>query len=438
MNTKFTNIPYYIGGVLLLAVATIFVLMYQKVDIADDSPTVTEIFLAGHISDAHQKIINNFNELHKNEIVVKSVNLSFEKFATNERKELFARFLRSESDKIDVFSIDQIWVSRFAKWCEPLENYFSYDERQKLLSYGIEACINDEHLVALPIFIDIALMYYRDDLIKKYLNREDVAKIKNNSLTWEEFIEIGINLKGKLPYYIFQGKAYEGLVCSFIELLGSQGVTLYDNKRLQLTTPAAKKALRLLVDMVNKYKLTHEQITGFEEQKSYDLFIEQDALFLRGWPNLGWHFNPDSTEKQKVTNIRKAYLPHFKDGRIAATFGGWNLMVSQFSKHKEEAIKFIKYCLTEESQLIMFKEGGFLPTIKKAYTDPSYIKEYPHLKFYYQYFKYGVHRPVMENYTKISEILSKYINMVLTNKISVEEALQTAQNKIENEIFSFN
>lgn len=439
MNKKSTNIPYYIGGISILVAAIIFLLSYQKVDIAEDIPTTTEIFLAGHISEAHQKIIDRFNSLHKDKISVKSVNLSFEKFATNERKELFARFLRSESDKIDIFSIDQIWVSRFAKWCEPLENYITYEERKKLLSYGLEACISDEHLVAVPTFIDIALMYYREDLLKKYLNQADINVIKSGSITWEDFIEIGtkLNTTGN-PFYVFQGKAYEGLVCSFIELLGSQGVTLYDNKKLQLNTPESRKALSLLVDLIHRYKLTPAKVTSFEENKSYDLFIEEDALFLRGWPNLGWHFEPDSSERYKVKNIGKTYLPHFKDGKIAATFGGWNLMVSKFSKHKEAAIEFIKYCLSEESQLIMLEEGSFLPAIEKMYTDSLYLKKYPQLEFYKEYFQYGIHRPVLKNYTKISEIISRYVNLALQNKMPVEEALEAAQYKIENEIFSFN
>jgi len=440
MNKKTSNISYYAGGISILIAVVIFLLIYQKVEIAEDIPTTKEVFLAGHISEAHQKIIEKFNALHKGEISIKSVNLSFEKFATNERKELFARFLRSESDKIDIFSIDQIWVSRFAKWCEPLENHISYKERKQLLSYGLEACISDEHLVAVPTFIDIALMYYREDLLKKYLNQKEIDEIKNGSITWETFIKIGTRLKENTdnPYYVFQGKAYEGLVCSFIELLGSQGVTLYDNKKLQLNSLEAKKALHLLVDLIHKYKFTPEKVTGFEENRSYDLFIEEDAFFLRGWPNLGWHFEPDSTEKYKVRNIGKTYLPHFKNGKIAATFGGWNLMVSKFSKHKKEAIEFIKYCLSEELQLVMLEEGSFLPAIKKMYTDSLYIAKYPQLVFYREYFKHGIHRPVLKNYTKISEIISKYVNLALEKKMSVEEALETAQYKIENEIFSFN
>jgi ABC-type glycerol-3-phosphate transport system substrate-binding protein len=86
----------------------------------------------------------------------------------------------------------------------------------------------------------------------------------------------------------------------------------------------------------------------------------------------------------------------------------------------------------------MLEEGNFLPVIEKMYNDSAYINNYPQLAFYKEYFKYGVHRPVLKNYTKVSEIISRYVNLALGKKMSVDEALKTAQYKIENEIFSFN
>jgi hypothetical protein len=44
------------------------------------------------------------------------------------------------------------------------------------------------------------------------------------------------------PFYTFQGKAYEGLMCGFIELIGSQNMTLYKNHKIQLQSSQAKKS----------------------------------------------------------------------------------------------------------------------------------------------------------------------------------------------------
>ena len=71
---------------------------------------VKKIYFVDHISAAHQKVIDKFNEKYKGQIEVVAINLPFVKFSTNERKELLARYLRSKSDRIDIFSVDQIWL----------------------------------------------------------------------------------------------------------------------------------------------------------------------------------------------------------------------------------------------------------------------------------------------------------------------------------------
>ena len=91
-----------------------------------------KIYYVDNISIAHRHVIDRFNQLNKGKIKVEVINLSFEKFSTNERKELLARYLRSKNDKIDVFAADQIWAHRFARWAEPLDKYFTEDDNLKL------------------------------------------------------------------------------------------------------------------------------------------------------------------------------------------------------------------------------------------------------------------------------------------------------------------
>ena len=130
----------------------------------------SRIYFADNISIAHQQLIDKFNREHKGEIEVVPVNLPFTKFSTNERKELLARSLRSKSNRIDVFSVDVIWVPRFARWCEPIDAYFSDTETDCIIKYILKSCYWDSSLYAIPHYMDIGLMYYRSDLIKKLPN----------------------------------------------------------------------------------------------------------------------------------------------------------------------------------------------------------------------------------------------------------------------------
>ena len=45
----------------------------------------------------------------------------------------------------------------------------------------------------------------------------------------------------------------------------------------------------------------------------------------------------------------------------------------------------------------------------------------------------GVHRPFLENYTKISDIIALYLNKAINQELSVVEALSSAESKIISE-----
>jgi multiple sugar transport system substrate-binding protein len=426
----------YIGGAILLIIAMLLFssINNEKGNTEQDSGV---IYLAGHISAAHKIAIDNFNKMQHGKITVKTVDINFKKFGTDEKKELFARFLRGESDKIDVFLIDQIWVPRFAKWCEPLENYFDYSERQHIIPQGLEACSDGEHLVSVPLYVDISLMYYRLDLLKKLANYPLVKNQLDSSITWEEFIRLGEQQprKNRNSFYVFQAKAVEGLMCGFIEMMASQDKVLYKNHTLQLNTPEARKALQLMVDLVHKYKLSPPETPLFEETQSYDYFIKNDGLFLRGWPSLDWPYANGSAEQLKTLQLAKTLPPHFKGQKKSFVLGGWNMMVSKLSNHKQQAVEFIKYLLSEDVQKTLYEMGDYIPANSTLFEDTAYTARHPELIFFKKLLDKGFHRPFLRDYTKISGIISSSINLAVSRKITVEAALLMAEQKINSDYF---
>ena len=189
---------------------------------------ITRVYYADNISKAHQKVIDLFNEKYKGEIEVVPIDLPVTKFTTNERKELLARSLRSDNSIFDIFAVDQIWVSRFAKWAEPLDNYFTQEEINKLLPGIIPVCTFKNQLMSLPLYLDIGMLFYRKDMIEQLPNHEEIEEKLRNSIEWNEFIEICNKYFEKNNAYVFQGKEYEGLICNYIEILsGMNGELSY-------------------------------------------------------------------------------------------------------------------------------------------------------------------------------------------------------------------
>ncbi len=391
----------------------------------------TRIYFADNISHAHELLINQFNEEYKGKIEVVPVNLPFTKFSTNERKQLLAKSLRSKSDRIDVFAVDLIWAPRFARWAEPLNSYFSINERDQVIDATMRTCYIGEKLIAMPFYIDISLMYYREDLLAKLPNAQHLAQKLRQSITWEEFISLHQQNPSIYPFYTFAAKNFEGLICSFMEPLLVQKPDIFTADSLNLNIPEARKSLKMLVDFIHKYHMTPEEVTQFDETRNYAFSLDHDALFIRGWPGLIRTYQT-LQNREKFKNLRRAALPHLKGYPPAFVFGGWDLMVSKFSTNKNAAVSFVKFLLRKESHKLMFEKNGYIPINKSVYQDSLFFRQNPELAFYRSLMEHGIHRPFLVNYTKISDVLSYYIYMAVKGDLSVEEALTQATVEINS------
>ncbi len=392
---------------------------------------VTKIYFADNISSAHKEVIELFNKLNRGHIEVVPINLPFEKFSTNDRKELLARYFRSKSDRIDVFSVDQIWVPRFARWAVPLERYFPDSSRTSLLKYALNTCYYNDTLIAVPLYIDIALMYYRKDIIDRLKDSDLIEDKLKQSITWQDLIELNNRFKDS-PFFVFQGDDYEGLICIYSEILANMHGELMKNDSLLIKSPQAEKALQFLIDLINKYKISPKEVLRFKEDDSYKYYLQNNGIFLRGWKGLF---------KNNLMGRKYMYLkdvvdvvptPHIKGAKPASVFGGWNLMVSKYSSKVRESIKFIKFLSGETAQKILFEHGGFIPVNNIIYHDSLYLQNNPDLLNDIQLVKNGIYRPFSERYTHISDILSYYINLSLKGDLSPHNALHKAYDKINS------
>jgi len=430
------NIGYFLGGLGIIIGLSILFYVYDHFKLKNgDSHAATQIFFADNISNAHQKLIERFNEEYKGQIEVIPINLPFSKFSTNERKELLARSLRSKSDRIDVFAVDLIWVPRFARWGQPLGMYFPANERSRIMESALQSCYVNEQLVAVPFYIDVGMMYYRRDILESLPDFPQLREKLQKGLSWEEFIELHQRLRRpNHPFYMFPAKNYEGLVCSFIDLLKGQERSIFAGDSVQLNTPAARKSLQLLVDLVHHYRITPEAVTEFDEMNNYRYALNHDALFFRGWPGFLRNFDAFDTPemKDKMKDVEPAALPYFKGYKPVSVYGGWNLMISQFSAKKSAALEFIRFAMRKESQELMYDEGGYLPVNQAVYQDSLFLKRNPELEYYRQLLRNGVHRPYVVDYTKISDVISYYVHSAIKRDISVPRALERATEVINS------
>jgi multiple sugar transport system substrate-binding protein len=410
----------------------LIIYIFPTYNIADRTMgQAVKIYFADNISPAHSKLIKLFNEKYKGQIEVVPLDLPFGKFSTNDRKELLARYFRSKSNRIDVFSVDQIWVPRFARWAIPLEEYFPDSFKTQTLKNALKTCYCNDTLISIPLYIDIALMYYRRDLIDRLSNSKQIEAELKKSITWEDLIALNKKFP-KNPLFVFQADDFEGVICIYAEILANMHGKIMEGDSLLLKTPEAEKALQYLVDLVNKYKIAPPNVLRFKEDDSYNYYLENNGVFLRGWTGLFKNNKVGSNYLSLNNSIEEVPTPHLKGSKPTSVFGGWNLMVSKYSSKVPEAICFIKFLMSTEAQKILFEEGGYIPINKSVLYDSLYTVKNPELLLYADLLKNGMYRPFSEQYTNVSDVLSYYVNLAIRGSVSPHEALYKAYNNLNS------
>jgi len=322
--------------------------------------------------------------------------------------------------------IDTIWVAEFASagWLESLEGCINPEDRASFIPVTEKTDVFRRQLYAIPWDANIGLLYYRKDLLEKY--NLDAPH------TWDDLVKACLKISsGEHVYgYLWQGKQYEGLVCNFVEFIGSNnGGIIDDAGRIMVNSEQNKIALDFMHDLIWEYRIspqnTHSELM---EESSRHLFQQGKGLFLRNWTYVWELCQEDPLMKGKVG---VSLLPKFSDGNPASVYGGWHLAINAHSKKKEQAWKLIEFLTSPEAQRELAMNLSWAPTRHALYNDPELIQKLPFLPIVELALKDVQIRPNLPYYQWVSDILQKHINRVLSNQTGSQEALQTIQTKLE-------
>ncbi len=123
-----------------------------------------------------------------------------------------------------------------------------------------------------------------------------------------------------------------------------------------------------------------------------------------------------------------ALIPEGKGGSISVV-GGEDIVLFEGSKNKEAAWKFIKFMLSEETQLDM-AEAGVIPTLK-ALADSEAIKSVWYYPPYFEQLLTAKPRTPHAAWNKMDEILNLAFESVLREQATPKEALDKAAAEID-------
>jgi trehalose/maltose transport system substrate-binding protein len=345
--------------------------------------------------------------------------------SATERIELYQELLLNKSASVDVYQIDVTWPGLLANDMIDLAPHFAA-EMPQFFPAIIENNTVDGRLIGLPFFTDAGLLYYRTDLLLKYGYDAPPA-------TWDELEEMATRIQqgerreGNVDFwgYVWQGAAYEGLTCNALEWQASSGggVIVEADGRVNVNNPAMLAALEQAAGWVGT--ISPLGVTGFQEEDARSVWQAGNAAFMRNWP-YAYALGQESSSIIR-DNFAVSVLPSGGE-RHADTLGGWQLAISQYSAHHEEAVALVRYMTSPEVQAQRAIRGSYLPTIPTLYADPEVLAANPFYADLQSVFVNGaVARPSTitgENYLAVSRAYFGAIHQVLTGDMAAADALE--------------
>lgn len=341
-------------------------------------------------------------------------------------------WLSAKSSDIDVYRLDVVWAPQLADHFVDL-NEATKDIQDQFIPSTLKGQMVDGKLVALPMFIGAPALYYREDLLKKY--DRPVPKTWAEMKETAQIIQDGEREAGNkdMQGFVFQGAAYEGLTCNAMEWIASYGGGNFvePDGSIDINNAKAAEALTMAASWIGT--IAPEGVLNYKEEDARGVFQSGDAVFMRNWNYAYALVNGDDSPVKGKVGVSE--LPKGgEDGKSAATLGGWELAVSKYSKHQQEAIDLVKFLDNYESQ----KERAIVtsrpPTLTAVYNDPEVAKEQPFIPLWKPVLDGTLARPsaaAKRKYNEASSLFWTAVHNTLSGDGSAEDNLAMLEAKLK-------
>jgi multiple sugar transport system substrate-binding protein len=364
--------------------------------------------------------IANFNAKYKAQGLSASL-LEFPESA-DEQHNQFVQREKAKSAECDGFESDVIWTAEFASQGYLLDmSKYIQSRNSEFVPSTLQSINYQGKDWGVPRATDAGFLYYRTDVVKK------------PPTTWQEVYSQAKTTKPQ--GIVYQGAAYEGLTCSYLELALAAGgsVLSADGKKSTFNNPANVAALQFMVDGI-KNGAAPKAVTTYMEEPARRAFEAGTVSFMRNWP---YAYALDQMAPKIKGKFAVMPFPSWQGGGKAGILGGHNMVISAYSKNPSATLKFIDYMTSAESMKLNAVKYSKAPVLTATYADPAVKKAIPFASELEQAVAQAKSRPVSPVYPLISQAIYKNVNAALSGGMSAADAVKQADADITKALSTF-
>lgn len=351
--------------------------------------------------------------------------------SSSEALTAYQKLLDEENAEVDVYNLDSVWPAMLSEHLVDLRVFMGGMEKLHL-PVVIDNYTIRGRLVAMPLFVDTGVMYYRRDLLDKY----------NLPLpfTWSMLVECANKVVAsertvgnpELWGLVFQGKPYEGLTCCALEWLyaNAAGTIVDENGAVTVNNPAAAKALEEVSEWMGT--LVPMKALAFAEEESLNMFRSGQAVFMRNWPYAWLYLQEEGSHVRGKVGV----MPVPKgtpNGESPGVMGGWGLAVSRYSRNRDVAADLVFYLTGPAGQKKFCLLDNHIPSLLSLFYDPDIRRQVPMAIL--EFFTASVPRPARYTGTKYDSVSREFftaVHSILSGRQSPEKGLLQLENALND------
>jgi trehalose/maltose transport system substrate-binding protein len=344
---------------------------------------------------------------------------------------VYRRVLREHLAKPDVLGIDIVWTSILADDLVDLHPYLNSDEQKAMASRLLADYTVHGRLVALPVYADVGVLYYRPDLLEKY-------GFHKAPETWDELekmaarIQDGERRGGNRNFwgYVWQGQASEAGTCNALEWQASAGGgSIIDQAgRIDVTNSPFAGMLRRAAGWIGTISPPAEYV--YHEHDSVNMWDSGNAAFMRNWASGYGHISAQPGNDRRHFSV--APLPAGPGGH-KGTLGGMGLAVSKYAANREIAIQSVLELASESNGMKRLLATSGLPVHEGLLQRADIKARTQMLAVSADLLASAVSRPALisgDKYEQVSHEYATAVNSVLRRKETPEAAMAALAKKL--------
>ncbi|MGD1816133.1 MAG: ABC transporter substrate-binding protein [Pleomorphochaeta sp.] len=328
----------------------------------------------------------------------------------------------------DVIEFDNGWIAKFsaADWLEPLNSYGTDEYFNSIVPGLLNTFTVGDDILGVPWNNDTRFFFYNEEMLNK-------AGITEAPKTWADVLADSKTLQekniSKYPVAEYWNQEW-ALANSIAFYLYSFDTNYFDEKgNITINKPQAIKALTLMNDMLNKYKVADPSSITLSQEAAADLFYRGSSAFFFQGPPSTFNYSNDETKSNVVGKVKVAeFLPaettNFTTLTLPEAFA-----IPKGSDNKDLAWKYISYMISVKNDTERAKTLGSLPLFSEEYQSDELLALYPYWK---EFGKQSAHSKALPLVSWYDELVQKAIVSVQQMLIGSKTPEQTA-----NEIADF-